>query len=83
MVWGFTLPVLCESSGARAKREGVYLLYLDLPPFACCGGMVPTPHMEGGESHLASGVGVGEHIHLMLPYPFAHPSSYAFAEGGH
>ena len=30
--------------------------------------------------HVASGV--GEHIHLMLPYPFAHPSSYAFAGGG-
>ena len=30
--------------------------------------------------HVASGV--GEHIHLMLPYPFAHTSSYAFAGGG-
>ena len=53
VVWGSALPVLCESSGARAKREGAYLSRLDLPPFACRGGMVPTPRAEGGESRLA------------------------------
>ena len=53
VVWGSALPVLCESSGARAKREGVYLSHLDLPPFARRSGMAPTPRAEGGESHLA------------------------------
>ena len=82
VVRGSALPVLCESSEARAKREGAYLSCLEVPPFARRGGMAPTPRAEGGESRPASGVGVGEHIHLMPPYPFAHPSSYAFAGGG-
>ena len=50
---GFRTPVLCESSGVRAKREGAYLSRLDLPPFARRGGMAPTPRAEGGESRPA------------------------------
>ena len=53
VVWGSALPVLCESLGARAKREGAYLSRLNLPPFAHHGGMAPTPRAEGGESRPA------------------------------
>ena len=53
VVRGSALPVLCESLGVRAKREGAYLSHLDLPPFVRHGWMAPASHVEGGESHPA------------------------------
>ena len=63
-----------QRDGANPTRRGRGKL-----PSTCQAGW----HQEGVRpGHAASGVGVGEHIHLMPPYHFAHPSSYAFAGGG-